>query len=718
MADIYINGTLRKAPVTLGQQFDINAKTLRFMLPVDAAAGVSLSSMSLSMSFTLPDESAWLSPTLPYVANSGSPYVEWTLPSGILQYKGYGFVQVVAGNGDATMVWHTERVKTYVQESVYATNPLPYVSPDWMSMLAANTNAETVAARDGYSTLLDKLKHMDDQIVPVTAFGISGTGDETVLLSTALNAIADAHKIALIPYGMTVTASYVKLENKTGFGIMGLGVIKRPDGAGEASGQTLHLKGCSDVWIPEVHLDGNGMVIGAGETDAFPLWQQALHCLKLENCNKITVGHFHSVNPVGDGVYILNSNDVTFDLLHSASDECRGRNTLSIISGRRIMIDRLLSIKTGHPAMPGPIDIEPNFSTDYVNDITINSVYMQTASVNPLALQATNGATVYGIKIGQVIIDKIRVVKSTHAAESGTTTTNIKVTAHGLTTGDIVSNTTRGGGLAQVTVVDANNFTVQAVAGQTTGDNIQFHDSAVSNCCRISASDVHIKSLFINALYNDNGIIVGGYSGAVTSRVFIGHANMRFVRKGITVGAENPTEDVKITAIMRTVGHDAVTISDAKRVTLNLDIDGCGPSRFVIYKLGDALSDSVTISGNISKRDSQGTVAIFTNASSSVYITNWTLRDLNVSGWGAGNRVNGGAFANALRKINCLGLTDGMAAPGSSNDQWSVGDEIINTAPAEAGTTPNKYITRGWICMAGGTVPTAVFLPERTLTGN
>lgn len=65
-------------------------------------------------------------------------------------------------------------------------------------------------------------------------------------------------------------------------------------------------------------------------------------------------------------------------------------------------------------------------------------------------------------------------VNISHIAESGTTSTNIKVTNHGLRTGDNIKNNTRGGVVLAVTVIDANNFSVAAITGQSAGDNITF----------------------------------------------------------------------------------------------------------------------------------------------------------------------------------------------------------------------------------------------------
>lgn len=67
---------------------------------------------------------------------------------------------------------------------------------------------------------------------------------------------------------------------------------------------------------------------------------------------------------------------------------------------------------------------------------------------------------------------------------------------------------------------------------------------------------------------------------------------------------------------------------------------------------------------------------------------------------------------------NLLALTrriqHSTAAPVAGT--WSVGDIVVNTAPAEAGTAGSKYITLGWTCTVAGTPGT--WLPMRTLTGN
>ena len=65
---------------------------------------------------------------------------------------------------------------------------------------------------------------------------------------------------------------------------------------------------------------------------------------------------------------------------------------------------------------------------------------------------------------------------STDTMEAGTTTTNVTATGHGLSTGDYITNRTRNNEVRKITVVDPDNFTVEAIAGQTTGDTFSKFD--------------------------------------------------------------------------------------------------------------------------------------------------------------------------------------------------------------------------------------------------
>lgn len=80
-------------------------------------------------------------------------------------------------------------------------------------------------------------------------------------------------------------------------------------------------------------------------------------------------------------------------------------------------------------------------------------------------------------------------------------------------------------------------------------------------------------------------------------------------------------------------------------------------------------------------------------------------------------------WANMADQLN--GLSEGRmvasygaltAAPTGTAGPFQVGDFIRNSAPAELGTTPNKYVIYGWICTVAGSPGT--WLQQRFLTGN
>ena len=82
------------------------------------------------------------------------------------------------------------------------------------------------------------------------------------------------------------------------------------------------------------------------------------------------------------------------------------------------------------------------------------------------------------------LVIKILEYQESKAAEAGTTTTNITITAHGLETGDFIVNETRRAttqnsaerGSRKITYVDDNNFTIDtAIASQASGDTIRIY---------------------------------------------------------------------------------------------------------------------------------------------------------------------------------------------------------------------------------------------------
>ena len=95
-----------------------------------------------------------------------------------------------------------------------------------------------------------------------------------------------------------------------------------------------------------------------------------------------------------------------------------------------------------------------------------------TTTTGNISYQITNAVKRVLERVGTILVLK----KGTNdAAEAGTTTTNLTMTAHGLATGDVIINTTRANAVRAVTYLNANNVTVTAVTGQTTGDVIEVY---------------------------------------------------------------------------------------------------------------------------------------------------------------------------------------------------------------------------------------------------
>ena len=70
---------------------------------------------------------------------------------------------------------------------------------------------------------------------------------------------------------------------------------------------------------------------------------------------------------------------------------------------------------------------------------------------------------------------------------------------------------------------------------------------------------------------------------------------------------------------------------------------------------------------------------------------------------------------NAISEGRIVGFyTAATAAP--TTGTWAQGDEVKNSAPAEAGSAASKYIVTGWICTVAGTPGT--WRQARVLTGN
>lgn len=97
---------------------------------------------------------------------------------------------------------------------------------------------------------------------------------------------------------------------------------------------------------------------------------------------------------------------------------------------------------------------------------------------------------------------------TSHVAESGTTTTNIHITSHGLVDGDNLINVTRGNAKRAVTIVDVDNVTVDTVANQTTGDSITFPKIKRFYVGKLDPQSIQLNLLPLASIYGTRTSLV------------------------------------------------------------------------------------------------------------------------------------------------------------------------------------------------------------------
>jgi hypothetical protein len=133
-------------------------------------------------------------------------------------------------------------------------------------------------------------------------------------------------------------------------------------------------------------------------------------------------------------------------------------------------------------------------------------------------------------------------------AEAGTTTTNIKITGHALVTGDYITNRTRSNAVRKITYVDVDNFTVDAVASQTTGDTISYFVDKTVGLDGINTAD----EASFNYMQNPNAQSVRASSASATLATGEFLLMRYFEKFPIIVQRNNP---VSIANMKGIIGH-------------------------------------------------------------------------------------------------------------------------------------------------------------------
>lgn len=133
----------------------------------------------------------------------------------------------------------------------------------------------------------------------------------------------------------------------------------------------------SNVRITGLNLDGNQRNQGT-------LWTQHRHCVRIHgNFSNVVVDNCNMTDIIGDGVYVnigASANNVTIGPNNTFSSDYANRNGVSLITGTDLEVYQNTFINCSRSGMPGPIDIEPNFSTEHLTDVFVHDNVIQGGS--------------------------------------------------------------------------------------------------------------------------------------------------------------------------------------------------------------------------------------------------------------------------------------------------------------------------------------------------
>lgn len=450
--------------------------------------------------------------------------------------------------------------------------------------------------------------------VNASELGLKGDGtDETAKLKAAIEYVADNHLVLVIPKTMTILMNYMIITGKSNFAIQCDGIIKRLDNS-PTTASLIRFDGCSEMYIPNMNMDGNALNNGCIENTAYTVNQEQKHSLSFTNCYNTVIDRFYVNNPCGDGIYLSNGcKNFVIDKLLGKADKRIGRNIISFISAQDIFVNHIYSDGIGHYDMPGGLDIEPNGATEIVKNIFINNIDIRSGGSNPLSVLNTNGATVENVFIDKASIISDNVVSANPKCAI--------LAGKNVTVNQLVMD---GGGKADLLTFDTWDD------ASATSDNIM-----VRRCL--------------------------GKNG----------------NRGVQFGFNRRVTNIEVKAKFTNLLHDGVALFWCKGVKLDIDIDSVGASRFMVNASpSTGTVENVSITGDISKRGT-GLKAIISNADPSKII-NWTLDNLNFTGWGNDDRVYGGGLQGSVRKTNCVNLTMSTSIPSGSATQWKQGDVVWN----------------------------------------
>jgi hypothetical protein len=303
-----------------------------------------------------------------------------------------------------------------------------------------------------------------NQIINVLNEGIKCDGtDETIAFQNALTKAVINHGVLYIPKGKTVVVDSLTVSNGENFALQIDGYLKRKDNANNQP--LLSITGSNNIHILNYNADGN--IINNGVTV-----NEHQHLLVLGTSSHIYIKKIKGINVAGDVLYINGCEIVICDSLNGYSDDT-GRNTLSIVKGKILQFDKIISINVGYTTMPGGVDIEPNLVSDDVQQIQFNSIYVEGVGTNLFTLTNNSGSICGDVIVNSLICKKKSVVGASRNSIALNKFNNVKITnaivKEDLT--DILQATSTGmtiWGCRNLDInVDISNVNIGAIIGQT-----------------------------------------------------------------------------------------------------------------------------------------------------------------------------------------------------------------------------------------------------------
>ena len=220
--------------------------------------------------------------------------------------------------------------------------------------------------------------------VPESAF--DGATDVTATLSTAATAAVAAGIPLVLPRGIGIITAWAPPSNLTVRGAgQDLTVLRLNSTATGANTVAVDVSGKSGVSISGLTIDGNRAAFSGVTTE----WKHALNARDVTN---LALTNVALVNAKGDGLYVGRSTGHSTGLM-ALNLNCRNnyRNNLSVIDLSRSRFVNCSFINANGTNPQAGVDLEPNFTTDVLEDIGFTNCISSGNAEAGLQLAYTGG---------------------------------------------------------------------------------------------------------------------------------------------------------------------------------------------------------------------------------------------------------------------------------------------------------------------------------------